>query len=110
MRKFETLLLLSPELNADAREGLLSSFSGVIEREGGNVVVADHWGMRDLAYPVRKQMRGYYVRLEYTGPGKIVAELERNIRNSEGIFKFVSVKLADDIAMAKEAAKAGEGA
>ena len=71
MRKFETLLLLSPELAADAREALLGTFTGVIERAGGRFT-ADHWGMRDLAYPVRKQMRGYFVRLEYVAPGDTV--------------------------------------
>jgi len=91
MRKFETLLLLSPELAADAREALLGTFTGVIERAGGRFT-ADHWGMRDLAYPVRKQMRGYFVRLEYVAP---VAELERIIRISDGAFKFLTVKLAD---------------
>ncbi len=95
MRKFETLLLLSPELAADAREALLGVFTGVIEREQGSIVAADHWGMRDLAYPVRKQMRGYYVRLEYLAPAAAVAELERNIRISDGVFKFLTVKLAD---------------
>lgn len=98
MRKFETLLLLSPELAAETREGLLATFTGVIEREQGSLTTADHWGMRDLAYPVRKQMRGYYVRLEYLAPGAVVAELERNIRISDGILKFVTVKLADDVA------------
>ena len=98
MRKFETLLLLSPELPGEGRESLLSTLVGIIEREGGSLVVADHWGMRDLAYPVNKLMRGYYVRLEYTGPAPIVAELERNIRITDGIFKFVTVKLADDVA------------
>ena len=67
MRKFETLLLLSPELAADAREALLGTFTGVIERAGGRFT-ADHWGMRDLAYPVRKQMRGYFVRLNMSPP------------------------------------------
>ena len=86
MRKFETLLLLSPELAADAREALLGVFTGVIEREQGSIVAADHWGMRDLAYPVRKQMRGYYVRLEYLAPAAAVAELERNIRISGPTF------------------------
>ena len=94
MRKFETLLLLSPELAADAREALLGTFTGVIERAGGRFT-ADHWGMRDLAYPVRKQMRGYFVRLEYVAPGDTVAELERIIRISDGAFKFLTVKLAD---------------
>ncbi len=95
MRKFETLLLLSPELAADAREALIATFIGVIEREQGKIVTADHWGMKDLAYPVRKQMRGYYVRLEYLAPAGAVAELERNIRISDGVFKFITVKLAD---------------
>ena len=95
MRKFETLLLLSPELSAKDRDTLLETLTGIIEREGGVMVTVDQWGMRDLAYPVRKVMRGFYVRLEYTGPAQLVAELERNIRITDGIFKFVSVKLAD---------------
>jgi small subunit ribosomal protein S6 len=101
MRKFETMLLLSPELAGEAREGVLAALLGVIEREGGKLVIADHWGMRDLAYPIKKQTRGYYVRLEYLAPGKLVAELERNIRITEGIFRFVTIKLEED---AEEAA------
>ncbi len=96
MRKFETLLLLSPELAIEPREQLLGSLTAVIEREGGGLIQADHWGMRDLAYPVRKHMRGYYVRLEYSGPGALVAELERNIRIADGIYKFVSVRLDEN--------------
>ena len=95
MRKFETLLLLSPEMAADAREAALATLTEIIEKEGGSDIVADHWGMRDLAYPVRKQMRGYYVRLEYTAPAPCVAELERNIRFSEHIFKFLTVRLEE---------------
>ena len=53
--------------------------------------------MRDLAYPVQKQMRGFFVRLEYAAPGALVAELERNVRIADGIFKFVTVKLADSV-------------
>ncbi|UZP68819.1 30S ribosomal protein S6 [Desulfovibrio mangrovi] len=97
MRKFETLLLLSPELAADARETVLGTLTGVIERVEGNVLEVDNWGMRDLAYPVKKQMRGYYVRLEYSMPNSGVAELERIIRITDGIYKFVTVKLADEV-------------
>lgn len=97
MRKFETLLLLSPELTADARAAIIDGLKGVIEREGGKVLLEDAWGMRDLAYPVQKQMRGFYTRLEYAAPGALVTELERNIRIAEGIFKFLTVKLADEV-------------
>lgn len=98
MRKFETLLLLSPELAAEPREVLLGTLTGIIEREEGQMVTVDHWGMRDLAYPVQKQMRGYYVRLEYMAHAATIAELERIIRISDGMFKFITVKLADDAA------------
>lgn len=98
MRKFETLLLLSPELSAENREGIVNALVAVVEREGGAMTEVDHWGMRDLAYPVRKLMRGYYVRLAYDAPAALVAELERNIRITDGIFKFVTVKLADEAA------------
>jgi len=97
MRKFETLLLLSPELAAEAREALIAVLSGVIEREQGAIAKVDHWGMKDLAYPVRKQMRGYYVRFEYDAPPALVAELERVIRISDGIFRFVTVRLPDAV-------------
>ena len=97
MRKFETLLLLSPELPVDGREAIISGLVAIIEREKGSMLATDHWGMRDLAYPVQKQMRGYYVRLEYAAPGALIAELERNIRIADGIFKFTTVKLADCI-------------
>ena len=98
MRKFETLLLLSPELSADTREGTITALTAIIEREKGVMVEVDNWGMRDLAYPVRKLMRGFYVRLVYQAPAELIAELERNIRITDGIFKFVTVKLADEVA------------
>ncbi len=95
MRKFETLLLLSPELAADARDAVIATLAGVVERVEGNMLTMDHWGMRDLAYPVQKHMRGYYVRFEYVMPATGVAELERIIRITDGIYKFVTVKLDD---------------
>ncbi len=97
MRTYETLLLLSPELAAENRESVISALSAIIEREQGKMILVDSWGMRDLAYPVQKHMRGYYVRLEYAAPAACIAELERNIRITDGIYKFVTVKLADAV-------------
>lgn len=93
MHKFETLLLLSPELSADARESIINGLVAIIEREGGQMVEVDQWGMRDLAYPVHKLMRGFYTRLVYNAPSPLVAELERNIRITDGLFKFLTVRL-----------------
>ena len=104
MRKMETLLLLSPELSVEDRETILKTMYDVIAREGGKMLLVDQWGMRDLAYPVRKQMRGFYVRLEYAAPSQLVAELERIIRITDGVFKFMTVKLADSVEATEEVA------
>lgn len=95
MREFETLLLFTPEISSEEREKMLQNLTGIIERNGGKMVEVDQWGMRDLAYPVRKQMRGFYVRLVYNAPPRLVAELERNVRISDGILKFLTVKLSE---------------
>ena len=91
---YETLVLLSPELAEENRKEILESLTAIVDREGGKMVETDDWGMRLLAYPVQKQTRGYYVRLVFEAPGALVAELERNIRITDGIFKFMTVKLA----------------
>lgn len=104
MRQFETLLLFSPELSAENREGLLKGITSIIEREGGKMDEIDQWGMRDLAYPVRKQMRGYYVRLVYSAPAPLIAELERNLRITDGLFKFLTVRLDENAAEQEEVA------
>lgn len=95
MRQYETLMLFSPEMPGERCQEILAMMSGIVERAGGKVLTEDDWGMRTLAYPVRKQTRGHYVRLEYAAPGEAVAEMERNLRIAEGVFKFLSVKLAD---------------
>ncbi len=104
MRKMETLLLLSPELSVEQRETILKTMDEIIVREGGKMLTVDQWGMRDLAYPVRKQMRGFYVRLEYAAPSKLVAELERVLRITDGVFKFLTIRLADNVSETEEVA------
>lgn len=95
LRTYETLLLLSPELSAEGRGEILDNLKGVIQNEGGKPLDLNEWGMRDLAYPVKKQTRGYYVLLTYALDGSKVSELERIIRITDGVFKFVVVKLSD---------------
>jgi small subunit ribosomal protein S6 len=95
LNNYETLLLMSPELAEDNRKEILAGLTGIIERDGGTITLVDDWGIKTLAYPVRKLTRGHYVRLEYAAPGALVAELERNVRITDGIFKFVTVRLGD---------------
>ncbi|MBN2141019.1 MAG: 30S ribosomal protein S6 [Desulfovibrionaceae bacterium] len=95
MRTYETLLLLSPGLAEETRKQTVDAFCDILDKQGGKVAETDDWGVRNLAYPVSKQTKGHYVRLVYDAPSQAVEELERNIRISDGVFKFLTVKLAD---------------
>ncbi len=95
MQRYETMLLLSPEFEEEKRNEIFTNLASVIEREGGSLIDQDekNWGMKTLAYPVQKLSRGYYTLLTYDGPSPLVAELERIIRITDGIFKFLTVKI-----------------
>ena len=102
--RYEELILLSPELGMEECREIVNNFSAIVEREGGTVLKIDDWGVKDTAYPVRKFNRGRYIRMEMNMPGKAVAELERNVRITDGVFKFITVRLAEIPAAATEEA------
>jgi small subunit ribosomal protein S6 len=90
MPMYETLCILHPEL-PDARVKELSAWmQKVLEGAKSTTVHVDVWGMRDLTYTLRKQRRGYYVRLEYEAPPAAVKELERNLRINEHVMRYLS--------------------
>ncbi len=91
MRPYETLVVLSTELGEKAPE-LMSRFESII-RDGGGRLDANHsWGLRELAYPVKKQSQGNYHLLEYSAAPEVVGELERTMRITEGVVRFMSVQ------------------
>ena len=95
--KFNRLRLVGFKSFVEPSEFFIErGLTGIVERENGAVLAVDDWGMRDLAYPVKKHTRGNYVRLEYAVAGAVVAEIERIVRITDGIFKFVTVLLDDD--------------
>ncbi len=102
--RYETLLLFSPDLNQEETNALVEKFTGILEQNGGKIVKKDDWGLKTLAYPVQKQTRGRYIRLEYTLPPHQVQEFERRIRITDEVFKFITVKLSDETEQEQEEA------
>ena len=91
MRPYETLVVLSTNLGEEGSQ-LLSRFETVIRNEGGTIDENRDWGVRDLAYPIGKQKQGHFWLIEYQAEPTLVKELERNLRISEGVLRFVSVQ------------------
>ena len=95
MRYYETLYLLSPELSEDEYKDVIKKFNGIIEKNKGVVIKVDEWGLRELAYRVRKFDKGYYILLQYCGEPGITHEVERDMRLDDRVMKYQTVKLSD---------------
>ena len=91
MQRYETLMVLHPELpEAQVRE-TIDRARRLVEQASGQVHAMQEWGMRELAYPIRKLNRGYYVLAEYDATAEIVRELERTLKIADEILRFISV-------------------
>jgi small subunit ribosomal protein S6 len=84
-------------------------FKKIIEGQSGTVSQVDEWGARDLAYRIEKQSRGYYTLLRYQASGRAVEELERNLKLTDGILRYMTVR-ADEENTATNPAAAARGA
>ena len=97
MRRYETILIIDPDLSDEGRSPLIERIGQLIPQQGGLVVEEDHWGARRLAYDIKRKQRGYYLRLDYCGTGPLVTELERFCRIDDRVLKFMTVQLADAV-------------
>jgi small subunit ribosomal protein S6 len=93
MRRYETIFIIDPDLPEGDRTSLISRLKEIIPQQEGVFIQEDPWGTKKLAYEIRKKPRGYYVRLDYCGMGKVVDELERFCRIDDRVMKFLTVQL-----------------
>ncbi len=90
MTLYETLFVVHPERGSRMKE-FIERFKKVIEGQEGTVSLVDEWGMRDLAYRIDKQSKGVYALLRYQATGRGSEELERNLKLTDGILRYLTV-------------------
>jgi small subunit ribosomal protein S6 len=89
-REYETLYLLPPDESDEASDKLAERLRAAVAREGGRVIKFTSWGRRKTAFDVHHQSRALFVQVAYLGNGKVVDEVERNLRNTEEVAKFLT--------------------
>ncbi|WP_223644589.1 30S ribosomal protein S6 [Corallococcus sp. EGB] len=97
LREYETIFLVKPDLTDDNVDKLKERVRGIVSREGGKVLRFTVWGKKKTLFPVAKQPRAIYVHTSFLGDGKLVAEIERNLRNIDEVTRYISVKIADEV-------------
>jgi small subunit ribosomal protein S6 len=93
MRRYETIVIVDPDLGEEQREGVFDKLRELIPQKGGLLVEFDEWGGRKLAYEIKKKQRGYYVRIDYCGGGDLVSEMERQFRIDDRVMKYMTILL-----------------
>lgn len=93
MRSYETIFILSPEINDEVRPSYIEKFKNLIAEKGGEVTNVDEWGKRKLAYEIDKKNEGYYVLMNFNGDVEVPHELERVYKITDGVMRYLIVKL-----------------
>ena len=100
MRRYETIFILRPDLGDSAQKDAIKRFEGIVGTTGGDLVETEEWGFRELAYRIKGERRGFYVRLDYGGDGATMNEVERNLKLSDGVLRYLSVLVDESADMA----------
>ena len=95
MTKYESVLIARQDLGASQVSNIVAEMSNVIASQGGEVVRVDNWGLKNLAYRIKKNRKGHYVLLNISAPAQAIAEYERLLRVNEDIIRYMTVKVED---------------
>lgn len=93
MNKYESMYILKPDLDDEARKALIEKFSTLVAENGGKVEKVDEWGQRKLAYEINYIKEGYYVLMTFEAPAELPLELERNYNISDSVLRFNVIRL-----------------
>jgi small subunit ribosomal protein S6 len=93
MRIYEELFIVSPEAPEEEIDALVEQLRGLVTSGGGSLDKVEKWGVRKLAYRVRKHDEGYYVLLVLSSGPEAIKELERRLRVSPLVVKFLTVRI-----------------
>ena len=97
LREYETIFLVRPDLAEDLVDKIVERMRGIVHRDGGKVIKVENWGKKKTSYEVKKNLRALFIRFLYLGSTKAVAEFERNLRMTDDVLKYQSVKIAEDV-------------
>jgi small subunit ribosomal protein S6 len=95
-RFYEVMFIVRPDTQDEDVDKLIAGFEATVTNGGGAVRSTEKLGRRKLAYMVRKFNEGNYVLLTVDADGKLVAELERRLRVSEPVIKYITVRMDEE--------------
>ncbi len=93
MPLYEHVFLARQDISAQQVDGLLQTFRSLIEEQGGSVGKTEYWGIRSLSYRIKKNRKAHFSLMNLTAPHEAIAELERQMRLSTDVIRFLTVRV-----------------
>ena len=93
INNYETVVIMTPVLNDEDVKKTLSKYTDFLKKNKAEIIEEDHWGLKQLAYPIKNKTTGIYHVMEYKCEGSIIEELEVYYKRDENILRFLTVKL-----------------
>jgi small subunit ribosomal protein S6 len=90
---YETTIIINASLDDAQIEAVIGRAQETITKNGGTISALDKWGRKRLAYTINKKTNGFYVNIEFTGPGSLVGLLERSYQLDEMVLRYLTIKL-----------------
>lgn len=97
MRIYEELFIVRPDAAEEEIDAYIEQVKGVITSGGGTVDKVDKWGVRKLAYRVEKRSEGFYVLVQFTAGPEAVKEVERRMRVTDMVMKWITVRIDEKL-------------
>lgn len=92
MREYESVVVIHPDLGEAGAKELIEKTRAVLESGGAQITKVEEWGLRELAYRIEKEWRGFYVLFEYQAEHAAVTEVERQLKLNDRVLRFLSVR------------------
>lgn len=100
---YETMYILRTDLGEEAADAAIAKYQNILREQGAEDIETQHRGKRRLAYEIKRQREGVYIQMNYKAPGTAVAVLERSMRLSEEVLRYLTVKQEVEATEAVEA-------
>lgn len=108
MRIYEELFIVRPDATDEEVDPLIEQLKGVVTHAGGSIDKAEKWGVRKLAYRVTKYSEGQYILLQFNANPETVKEMERRLRVSDLVLKYLTVRIDEKLKRIEKRRKARE--
>ncbi|MEP7235569.1 MAG: 30S ribosomal protein S6 [Ignavibacteriota bacterium] len=104
-KRYESTFLLSSTLQDEPVAAIIKKFEDTITKNGGKIIDTERWGIRRLAYEIRKQTSAHYISLHYIAPPTTNAKLERTYQLDEDILRWLTLEMPDENFKSRDAMK-----